>query len=130
MTRAHSEASKRWQRSHPEANSAHGAVTYALKTGRLVKPAKCAHCDKITSVLYAHHAHGYLENAKLDIIWLCLTCHRAEHAAMVGAAGTLTCRRCGHCWYPRKPGRSLTCPNCRSPYWDRKRKRERSKDGR
>ena len=29
------------------------------------------------------------------------------------------CLRCGHKWFPRKPTLSVTCPKCRSPYWDR-----------
>jgi len=29
-----------------------------------------------------------------------------------------TCLRCGHWWYPRKPGRPNTCSHCRSPLWD------------
>ena len=35
---------------------------------------------------------------------------------------TNICKRCGHTWYPRKPV-SLTCPKCRSPYWDKERQR-------
>jgi predicted Zn-ribbon and HTH transcriptional regulator len=31
---------------------------------------------------------------------------------------TNRCLRCGHEWLPRKLDRSLTCPKCRSPYWD------------
>ena len=30
-----------------------------------------------------------------------------------------TCLRCGEKWLPRKGGRPITCPKCRSPYWDR-----------
>ena len=33
----------------------------------------------------------------------------------------LKCKRCGHSWYPRGT-RIITCPKCRSPYWDRERK--------
>jgi len=29
------------------------------------------------------------------------------------------CLRCGHQWYPRKPALPVTCPKCRSAYWDR-----------
>ena len=36
----------------------------------------------------------------------------------------LTCLRCGHQWYPRKPGRPTTCAGCRSPYWDVPRRNE------
>lgn len=39
--------------------------------------------------------------------------------------GTLrrqTCLRCRHCWWPRTPTRTLRCPRCKSPYWDRPRR--------
>ena len=31
--------------------------------------------------------------------------------------------RCGHEWYPKKPGRPVTCPKCGSPHWDKARVR-------
>lgn len=33
----------------------------------------------------------------------------------------LTCKRCGHTWLPRKED-VMTCPGCRSPYWNIPRK--------
>lgn len=33
---------------------------------------------------------------------------------------TRTCKRCGHTWVPRRP-RTIQCPKCRSPYWDKPR---------
>lgn len=34
------------------------------------------------------------------------------------------CSRCGADWVPREPaGWPLTCPRCRSPYWNRARVR-------
>jgi hypothetical protein len=38
------------------------------------------------------------------------------------ASRTYLCSRCSHEWYPRQPGRPLTCPKCKSPYWDRARR--------
>jgi predicted Zn-ribbon and HTH transcriptional regulator len=31
------------------------------------------------------------------------------------------CKRCGHQWIPRKPGRPRRCPNptCMTPNWDK-----------
>ena len=29
-----------------------------------------------------------------------------------------TCLRCGHKWHPRKVAIPITCPSCRSAYWD------------
>ena len=34
------------------------------------------------------------------------------------------CLRCHKEWYRRKPERPITCPGCRSPYWDKERKKE------
>lgn len=36
---------------------------------------------------------------------------------------TLRCLRCGHEWYPRSSELPGTCPKCKSPYWDKERKR-------
>lgn len=40
-----------------------------------------------------------------------------------------TCERCGHEWDARQAGTPVSCPKCRSPYWDRMRVRGR-KEGR
>ena len=39
----------------------------------------------------------------------------------------LKCKRCGYEWVPRKEEVRL-CPRCRSPYWDRDRKRNIDKN--
>jgi len=36
------------------------------------------------------------------------------------------CERCGYEWVARKDRKPITCANCRSPYWDIKK---RNKDG-
>lgn len=33
------------------------------------------------------------------------------------------CLRCGHGWNPRKPKKPTICPKCKSPYWDKPRKK-------
>ena len=35
----------------------------------------------------------------------------------------LKCERCGHSWVPRKSEITI-CPRCKSPYWNRPRKKE------
>jgi len=32
------------------------------------------------------------------------------------------CERCSHEWQPRKKEYPVTCPNCKSPYWDKPRR--------
>ena len=34
------------------------------------------------------------------------------------------CERCKHKWVPRDKQKPLVCPKCKSPYWDRKRRRK------
>lgn len=33
------------------------------------------------------------------------------------------CERCGHEWVPIREQAPATCPKCKSPYWDRPRRR-------
>ena len=37
------------------------------------------------------------------------------------------CERCGHEWVPRKENEPKVCPKCKSPYWDRPRKKQKGK---
>jgi hypothetical protein len=34
----------------------------------------------------------------------------------------MKCKRCLSSWIPRKQGKPVQCPRCKSPYWDRERK--------
>ena len=34
------------------------------------------------------------------------------------------CERCGHKWIPRKKEYPTICPKCKSPYWDKPRKKK------
>jgi hypothetical protein len=62
----------------PHAISAHQAVCKALKSGKLVRPARCSRCPN-TERLHAHH-DDYTR--KLDVTWLCTRCHHARHAEL------------------------------------------------
>ena len=38
------------------------------------------------------------------------------------------CERCGHVWIPHEKGfKPRVCPKCKSPYWDRPRKKQQGK---
>ena len=37
------------------------------------------------------------------------------------------CKRCEHEWIPRNKDLPLVCPKCKSPYWNKPRKREKTK---
>jgi len=34
------------------------------------------------------------------------------------------CERCEHKWVPRINKKPIICPKCKSPYWDRARKKK------
>src|SRR5215471_17774138 len=55
--------------------AANGAVSRAVKSGKLIKPAICASCS-LQKPLHAHH-EDY--NRPLDVVWLCIRCHRQRH---------------------------------------------------
>ena len=38
------------------------------------------------------------------------------------------CGRCGHEWKPRDKIVSKTCPKCKSPYWNKPRKNQKTKE--
>ena len=77
-------AIKKFRAEHPEMVRAHSAVKYALKVGNLFRPTACSDCGVTPapridgrSSLQAHHHNGY--EAKLDVIWLCVACHKRLH---------------------------------------------------
>lgn len=59
-------------------NRARDAVTYAIKTGKLIK-LPCQVCGSIK--VEAHHYLGYAEEHRLNVIFLCPTHHRLADLA-------------------------------------------------
>jgi hypothetical protein len=72
---------KKYLLDNPHKQTAHNAVQWALKKGRIVKPAECSRCLQKTpsKLLHAHHHKGYNEENRLNIVWICGSCHRKEH---------------------------------------------------
>lgn len=76
--RNHPERNPRWREKNPEKRKAHDAVRKALKSGRLVRPDTCEGCGA-TGRLHAHH-DDY--EKRLDVRWLCPSCHVRVHAEL------------------------------------------------
>lgn len=73
---------------HREKYRARDAVAKALKSGLLRRPSCCEACGVAAgemrdgrSNIWGHHHHGYAEEQKLNVIWLCLSCHSATEKA-------------------------------------------------
>lgn len=70
---------KKYAENHPEKESCHHAVTYAVRVGK-IKPArdhKCIKCSKPATQY--HHYQGYSKEHKLDVVPVCLHCHKIIH---------------------------------------------------
>jgi hypothetical protein len=56
----------------PEQHRASEAVRYAIRTGKITKPETCQNCGKTGAIEAAHWDYS----RKLDVCWLCRSCHR------------------------------------------------------
>jgi hypothetical protein len=57
----------------------------AIKSGLVTKPDQCSRCNKTATGMQLQ-AHHYDYNKPLDVVWLCIACHKQVHReAPVGA---------------------------------------------
>jgi len=67
------EITRIWRAADKRRQKAHNSVSYAIKTGRLVRE-PCCLCGNEKTV--AHH-EDY--DKPLEVIWLCQACHKQRH---------------------------------------------------
>lgn len=74
---------RRYGERHPLKTRAHALVSYALRSGVLVRPSQCGVCARPDvrcvdgrTILHAHH-EDYSQ--PLVVEWLCASCHIARH---------------------------------------------------
>ncbi len=65
---------------YPEKHKARHAVNGAVRSGKLIKPEACERCQKIPMRIEGHHYKGY--EFPLEVLWLCISCHRKAHGEM------------------------------------------------
>lgn len=68
---------------YPDKRQARNAISHALTEGKLIRPVICSICNKpsdLVGKIMAHHHNGYDKEHWLDVIWVCVRCHRIEHA--------------------------------------------------
>ncbi len=66
---------QRYQLNHPEQGKARTAVSDAIKVEKLRRPSTCEECGLPTET-QGHHPDY---SKPLEVIWLCLKCHRNLH---------------------------------------------------
>ena len=73
---ARKKANKIYWDSYPRKAKAHNAVSNALRDGELERPDICESCN-VEGFVEAHHKNY---NKPLEVIWMCVKCHRKQHA--------------------------------------------------
>ena len=68
-------------------SSAHTLVARAIKKKKLIPLKTCENCGNTPGygkdgrrLIQAHHHNGYTYEHYLDVIWLCISCHRKVHS--------------------------------------------------
>jgi hypothetical protein len=96
------------------AHKAHSAVAYAVKTGKLIKPASCEQCGADKPLEAAHHDYAQ----PLQVRWLCRTCHRSwdkdrPKGGTVKVTSAAPSIRLAHCGPPEALVAGLSAPSVR-----------------
>ena len=65
------------RKAEPEKKQANEAVRRAIRKGVLVRPESCTECGQSHMRIEAHHHKGYAKEDRLNVVFLCTSCHRA-----------------------------------------------------
>jgi hypothetical protein len=80
--RLHRKHSLIYREKHPEKCRAHSRVMYAIKSGLIRKPISyfCRASIDCTAKAHEYHHHlGYAKEHQLDVIPVCISCHKTIH---------------------------------------------------
>lgn len=70
------EKNKQWRKDNRIKANAQQRLRRHVKQGKIKKPKQCIKCNKKAKVIEGHH-EDY--SKPLDVVWLCVYCHRARH---------------------------------------------------
>lgn len=83
---------------------------------------KCARCNSIKD-LEVHHLNEKIEESIDDLILVCHKCHIKHYHGGVWFRKNNVCLRCKHEWVNRQDTNINVCPKCKSPYWNKDKKK-------
>ena len=72
---SHNASTKKWNYNNALKSKAHTLLNNSVRDGKIVKPNKCKECNNETNI-QAHH-EDY--SKPLDVVWLCVSCHKIRH---------------------------------------------------
>lgn len=79
--------SRKFKASNPDIYRAHRTIYRAVVGKRIIKPEHCSKCGA-SGRIEAHHHLGYERVHRLDVVWLCIPCHRLADKARVAPGST------------------------------------------
>lgn len=74
---------KAWREVNKYKCSAHQAVARAIKKGSITKPERCQVCGSCEKL----NAHHYDYQKPLEVVWLCIPCHKKIHSKYFNKGG-------------------------------------------
>ena len=72
---------KRHQEKHRDKYLARQCLRRAVLRGKIQKPSNCERCNMVVGRIEGHHTDY---SKRLDVIWLCVDCHKKEHGKKEG----------------------------------------------
>lgn len=67
-----------WSKRNKVKRQAQAAISNGIRDGKVERKTTCEHCNTSEKKIEAHH-WSYLPEHRLDVIWLCTSCHGKEH---------------------------------------------------
>lgn len=64
-----------WAKAYPDRIKIMSQLNYAVKSGKIKRPGICSKCSRKTRV----QAHHYNYAHYMNLVWLCVSCHKNEH---------------------------------------------------
>ena len=71
-----------YKKANPEKARAHCILSNAIRDKKIIRPTTCEECNS-SGILHAHHSDY---DSPLDVVFLCPSCHSAEHKRLREAA--------------------------------------------
>lgn len=67
-----------WTNRNPDKKKAQTTLNNAVRDCKIIKLSSCEHCGTTEKKIQGHH-WSYAAEHRLDVIWLCTSCHGKEH---------------------------------------------------
>lgn len=74
-------AKEKWADLNKHKREAQWTLSNAIRDKKITRGVICEHCQDMDVAIQGHH-WSYLPEHRLDVVWLCVTCHGKEHSRL------------------------------------------------